>query len=346
MTNLYRISSDALVPVKRQSLKREELLEDWIEADPSLIGLHDVIIIGRQVATDNRGRIDLLAIDREGGLTIIELKRDRTPREVVAQILDYASWVSGLEAEAIEEIARKKIGKSLNEAFLMHFDSPPPETLNTNHRMVIVASELDASSKRIVEYLAREYDIGINTTFFNIFGEGDNCFLATDWLMDQQEVAERSESRKKLPWSGYWYANVGDGPHRSWDDMRKYGFIAAGGGRNYSSKLELLGLGDVFYAYQKKTGYVGFGRVTQVAKMVRDFKYDGTPILELPLTQPNLSHDQDDPELAEYVVGVEWLKTVPFLNAKTFVGAFANQNIVCKIRDTATIEFLKREFGS
>jgi hypothetical protein len=29
----------------------------------------------------------------EGRIHVIELKRDRTPREVVAQILDYGSWV-------------------------------------------------------------------------------------------------------------------------------------------------------------------------------------------------------------------------------------------------------------
>ena len=32
---------------------------------------------------------------------IIELKRDRTPRDVVAQALDYASWVRGLHYEDI-----------------------------------------------------------------------------------------------------------------------------------------------------------------------------------------------------------------------------------------------------
>lgn len=30
-------------------------------------------------------------MNSEGDLTVIELKRDRTPREVVAQVLDYAS---------------------------------------------------------------------------------------------------------------------------------------------------------------------------------------------------------------------------------------------------------------
>jgi hypothetical protein len=44
-------------------------------------------------------------------------------------------------------------------------------------------------------------------------------------------------------------------------------------------------------------------------------------------------------------VGVEWRKTFPLSEAKTFVGVFANQNIVCKLRQTATVDFLRREFS-
>jgi len=320
------------------------MLERWIEENPALVGL-DVLIIGRQVVTDHNGRIDLLAIDREGNLTIVELKRDRTSRDVVAQVLDYASWVTSLTAEQIDRIAQEKLGKSLERAFLDRFDAPPPEILNVSHSMVIVASEFDASSKRIVEYLAKEYGVGINTVFFNVFGVEESQFLATDWLMDQQEVVERSESRKKLPWSGLWYANVGEGPHRTWEDMRRFGFIAAGGGRFYSSKLDQLNVGDTIYMYQKKAGYVGCGIVTQRTEMAKNFECEGTPILNLPLKQPELGHDRDDSELAEYIVGVKWRRTVPIVEAKTFAGAFANQNIVCKLRDPATIDFLKNEFG-
>jgi RecB family endonuclease NucS len=54
------------------------------------------MIIGHQENTLDKGRIDLLAIAPDASLILIELKRDRTPREVVAQALDYASWVDDL----------------------------------------------------------------------------------------------------------------------------------------------------------------------------------------------------------------------------------------------------------
>jgi len=62
--------------------------------------------------------IDLLCMDSEGTLVIVELKRDKTPREVTAQALDYASWVKTLNAEEIEKIAAAYFkGESLESAF-------------------------------------------------------------------------------------------------------------------------------------------------------------------------------------------------------------------------------------
>ena len=344
MTSLFIASDNILSPVKRSSLPSEKQLEDWISNDPLILGL-DIMLIGRQVVTSYNKYIDILAIDSEGDLVIIELKKDRTPRDIVGQILDYASWVSTLTTKQVHDIAINKFGKPLGEMFLERFDRPLPENLNDNHSMIIVASEFDPSSKRIVEYLAETHGVSINTAFFNVFENNGETLLATDWLMDQQEVVERSESKKKAPWSGYWYANVGDDPTRSWEDMRKYGFLAAGGGSFYSKRLDQLNVGDTFFAYQKGLGYVGHGIVTKAKCLASKFEINGTPLFELDLKGTGIKHDVNDTELAEYVVGVDWQKTYPLSEAKKFPGAFANQNIVCKLRDPATIEFLKNTFS-
>jgi endonuclease len=49
---------------------------------------------GQQVDTDAVGRLDLLAIDKDGGLVVIELKADRADDRVVGQILRYMGWAS------------------------------------------------------------------------------------------------------------------------------------------------------------------------------------------------------------------------------------------------------------
>ena len=65
---------------------------------------------------------NLLAIAPDGSLVLIELKRYRTPRDVVAQALDYASWVEALQAEDIAAIYRRfKVGPSLSDDFKARF---------------------------------------------------------------------------------------------------------------------------------------------------------------------------------------------------------------------------------
>ena len=204
---------------------------------------------------------------------------------------------------------------------------------------------LDQASQSIVEYLARVHGVGINTAFFRVFGADGGRFLAADWLMDQDEVVERTERRAKAPWSGVWYVNVGEGPTRSWEDMRRFGFVAAGGGRTWSGALEKLRPGMRLYAYQKNAGYVGFATVKEEAVMARDAMIDGRRLLECDLGQPDLGHDIDDEERAGYVVRVDWAASVLAKEAKTYAGIFANQNVVCRLRDSTTLEFLARELG-
>ena len=43
-------------------------------------------------------------------------------------------------------------------------------------------------------------------------------------------------------------------------------------------------------------------------------------------------------------MGIEWRKAFETNQAKWFKGGFANQNIVCKLRDEATVDFLIAEF--
>ncbi|MDR3776465.1 MAG: endonuclease NucS [Terracidiphilus sp.] len=343
VTNLYKVDGPSLTTVSRKHLEKEDDLQRWIAENSRLIGM-DILVLGREVAATS-GRIDILAIDSDGKLVVIECKRDRTPRDVIAQILDYASWVNDLSERELDEIAVDKTGKHLDQLFQDRFQTALPEKLNSGHSLVIVCSEFDSSSKRIVEYLAEVHGVAINTVFFSTFEHQGQTLIATNWLMDQEEVTTRAESKEKIAWPGLWYVNVGEGEHRSWEDMREFGFLAAGHGKIYSDALRKIKPGDPVLAYQKGYGYVGYGVASSAVVPVQDFLYKGEPVLEAHLIQPGLSMDADDPDLSEYLIGVEWQKTFPVSQAKTFPGIFANPNIVCKLRDTATVNFLRKEFS-
>jgi hypothetical protein len=343
---VWENNQGSLVELPRYRLDDEERLESWIEKNSELLGL-DVLIIGRQVRTPFAGRIDLLALDSQGDIVIIELKRDRTPREIVAQVLDYASWVNQASPREITEIANAYHEGKLAEAFLQRFDCDLPETINANHRMVIVASELDDSSERIVHYLSSRHSVDINVVFFTCFQLGGTELVGRSWLLDPEEVEERSEGRRKSPWSGFWFVNVGEGSNRNWDDCRSYGFVGAGQGVRYSAALKKLKKGDQVFAYMKGLGYVGFGDVVSEAVMAKDFIPAGSdqPLFSLPLVQEGVKQNADNPELCEWIVGVNWRKVFTRDQPCYFRGIFANQNIVCKLRDEPTVTFLKEKFG-
>lgn len=113
------------------------------------------MLIGRQEYA-GFGHIDLLAIASDSALVLIELKRNRTPREVVAQALDYAGWVEKLTADDIISIYNRFApGHSLAADFRQRFGQNLDEdTLNESHQIIIVASSLDDSTERIVAYLS------------------------------------------------------------------------------------------------------------------------------------------------------------------------------------------------
>lgn len=344
-TKLWEIRGKEIHEAEESNLSLESRLEDWIEKDPSILGI-EIAIIGRQVATEYGGYIDLLGIDRDGDLVILELKRNRTPRDVVAQTLDYASWVNKLEYNAIEELATRYISKSLESLFQTKFDAGLPENINVNHRLIIVASELDDSTERIVQYLYQTHKVNINAIFFSIFKVGDKELLARSWINDPEEVEEESRKTKKSPWSGYLFVNTGitDENDRDWELNRKYNYVGAGGGQRWIRSIKKLRPDDKIFAYIKGKGYVGYGIVEEEAVPITQFLVNGTPITHLLPRESKLGGDRNNIEKTEWLARVKWVKTVPEAAAKKFTGVFANQNVVCKLRDKPTFDFLTREF--
>ena len=304
------------------------------------------MIIGRQIRTDHGGIIDLLAIDDAGSLILIELKKDLTPREVVAQSLDYAAWVEGLSPDQVTEIfnaytssyrpelKQKTLDQVFTERFGLVLDDL--EISQSHHQIVIVASRLDPSTERIVKYLAWR-GIEINVVFFKVFADEDRRFLSRVWFIDRTEVGEQgaiSQRTVKGEWNGDSYVSFGVDERRSWEDAVKYGFISAGGGRWYSNTLSLLSPGDRIFVNVPRRGYVGVGTVEEPSKKVDEFfvaQPDGSKarILDLPL-HSQLGKDKDDPDLAEYLVRVRWVKTVTLERAIREVGFFGNQNSACR----------------
>jgi len=302
-------------------------------------------------------------MDRDGNLVVLELKRNKTPREVVAQLLDYASWVKDLRDDDIAIVFEKfqrryrarKQPDSLDDAFRRHFGLKQlPEELNDSHSLVVIAAELDSSTERIVRYLSEQHAVPINAVFFRVFRDEDREYLTRAWFIDPTD-AETGAARvsPEEEWNGEFYVSFGEYPDQRWEDARKYGFVSAGGGSWYTRTLHLLEPGNRIWVNVPGQGYVGVGIVTTPAVHISEFRVhtrqgQSVQISEVPLVETEMLAHADDPGTAPYLVGVEWIKTLPVEEAIHEKGFFGNQNTVCK--PTAkkwqhTIDRLKQRFG-
>ena len=340
-------------------IESENLLEEQIVADISILN-SGWMIIGQQVRTAFDKYIDLLAIDASGSVIIIELKRHKTPRDVVAQAIDYASWIVDIDDSKLVDIyadySKKRALKeeSLDRAFKSKFGLAFSDVnYDGSHQMVIVAAELDASSERIINYLNDKAKIPVNAVFFSVFEDNGNKYLSRAWMIPPEETQERVISKSaKEPWNGEFYVSFGHGNERHWADARKYGYISAGHGRWYSNTLNSLEVGNRIWVNIPGTGYVGVGEVIGDICRVENYqfeKFNNKTLIELTTEGNYSSFESLDDDNAEYLVPVKWHDTKAIKSAFSETGLFGNQNSVCKPTTpkwSHTVERLKTKLHS
>jgi hypothetical protein len=354
---IWRMSTAGPVALEFGQLGKEQRLEDMLATDLSLTGM-DLLVVGRQVPTDFGGFVDILAVDSDAHVHVLELKRDKTPRDVVAQVLDYGSWAQSLTLDTVRSIFVAKSGKDFEAAFAEHFAAPVPDVFNADQQLTIVASELDAASDRIVTYLAASYGVPVNAVFFRYFVDGSTEYLARTWLIPPGEAESKHKTaglaRHVRPWNGRdFYAILGNmehGPER-WESAARFGFVGAGGGSHYWKPLRNLAPGNRVFAYVGGAGYVGVGEVTGTIVPLRDLETEVGGIVRRVVDQPKLREllrdraASTDDEKTEYAVPVRWFKTRTVTDAVPPTGLFSSPVTVCKLRDDRTIEVVSQAFG-
>jgi hypothetical protein len=185
-TKIWKVKDDSLSEMQSSKLDFEERIHKWIKKDLSII-LPNAVLIGSKVKTDHGKELDLLAIDDNGDLIIIELKRGLTPREVTAQALDYASWVATLSINDLDDILKKNGDtRPVLEVVSDAFDNSEDIDINENQKIYIVASSIDSITERICRYLA-ENGLQINVTTFNYYKDESNEFIARSVLVSEMD---------------------------------------------------------------------------------------------------------------------------------------------------------------
>ncbi|MED1562060.1 hypothetical protein AJ85_18105 [Alkalihalobacillus alcalophilus ATCC 27647 = CGMCC 1.3604] len=96
-------------------------------------------------------------------------------------------------------------------------------------------------------------------------------------------------------------------------------------------------------------GYIGIGKVIETPQPIKGvtFHVNGTEkgMEELELHDPDILNDKEDLDNCEYVVKVEWIKTVPIEKAFKEKGLKANQNAAFKLNSQYTLDKVSEFFG-
>lgn len=148
--------------------------------------------------------------------------------------------------------------------------------------------------------------------------------------------------------NGIYYYNVGEGPHRNWDDYVRYGFISAGQGTRWRDAMLGFNPKDVLVAYLKQYGFVGIGKIKNKAQMIREVHINGKRLLDLLLRCRNMDDNSKSQELSEYVCLVKWIKAVSRDEAKwrSFPKLYTTTHVRASLDGQPdTVRFIEEQFN-
>jgi len=206
---LFRIIDNGkFTEYKEQVFKtehNEKMLESWLENNSeSIIEDGALLVIGRQVVTTFSSYIDLLALDKAGNTVVVELKRDRTPRDTLAQALEYSSFVANLNYEQLEQIFRRYTqdeNGALSEYHKAYFKLGENEgvTFNKDQRIIIIGYDISAQIRETASFL-RKKGIRVTCIEFNYFQtESGEKLMSHNMVVGKEPTLEKEIATASLP---------------------------------------------------------------------------------------------------------------------------------------------------
>lgn len=197
----WEIINDELVEIEislcDKDKKEKDHLEKWIKTNPKILG-EDILIIGEQVYTRS-GPLDFLGVDNSGNVVIVELKRDKLPRECLAQAIDYASDVATWDIDKLSEICMQYRGQPLYDFISDNFVGVEVDefVINKAQRLLLVGFLIEEPLTRMIKWLSENYDIGINAIILKyVHTSSGNELLSKTAIISEEIEKEKSDKKK------------------------------------------------------------------------------------------------------------------------------------------------------
>jgi hypothetical protein len=206
MLYAYDKDSGTLLPCKPTEFKTQGFterfdMEKWVAADPSVLTGEDLMVITTEFGGFDKTneRLDVLAIDTDGQLVVVELKRDDSGKNVDLQALKYAAYCSAM---TLEEVARVhveyqsrsgiKLTTQEAEASIREFIANEEFAgVSDTPRIMLVAREYRNEVTASVKWLRDKHGIDITCIKWDVYELPDGKVVVdTSTLIPQPETRE------------------------------------------------------------------------------------------------------------------------------------------------------------
>jgi hypothetical protein len=175
----------------------QEMIKNNPDAFFSEMG-EKLLLLGDEVKPTDfvQDRIDLLAIDQQGTLVVIELKKGSNKLHLL-QALSYAAMVSRWDSVKIMNTLQSRRGNTEEEVeeLVEQFLLQDVATLNDTQRIVLIAEGFDYEVLATAEWLSDVYKLDIRCYRLSLAAEGDNEFLGCTCVFPPPEITEHAIRR-------------------------------------------------------------------------------------------------------------------------------------------------------
>lgn len=189
------ISTCKETTIKGHNILERRDLEKWIEEHPELLGEELLVLTTEYDKFDKTNeRLDLLALDKEGALAIIELKRDDSGKNVDLQALKYAAYCSTMTLDQVIDLhhdycLKKRLNhnrEDIQKKIIEFIDSAESKKVNEKQRIFIVAKEF-------------RQEVTASVLWLRSFGIDITCVKLTPYLLTDSTIAFESHILIPLP---------------------------------------------------------------------------------------------------------------------------------------------------
>lgn len=198
-------------------LERQDF-QEWAIEEPEILG-EELLVIQSEYSNfeETNDRLDILALDPQGKLVVVELKRDEADDTTDLQAIKYASYCATLTAEDMqrdyrsfwndrkeEELTPEDVGEVFADFLDENVGDGAPITdegwvefdLDDKPRILLVAGSFGIQITAPVMWMIEEYDMDITCVTVESYEHKEEILLNTRQVIPVQEAEEYMTKRR------------------------------------------------------------------------------------------------------------------------------------------------------